>query len=742
MLVNRKWMSRWVLISALLLSMIFPSGVFAATGDVLSIDIEGSSSTLELTVGKTTKQLKVWATVEGSTVKRDVTGNVTWSSNDNSIIKVENGFLTPLKAGTTMIKATHGSAISTIEVKAVETYKKLDLSYSLEGKYTLGNTEEQLKVKATAKTNVDSATPLDVTEDAEWTTSNGNVLTISKGQITLVGEGSATITAKYSGLTATFKATVSSPYTALRITKEGSSDELKELELVVGDSSINLNAKSSVATDNSLQDVTEKGDWTSSDVNVATVENGKLTILATGKTTIKVNYLGVTAEVDAYVRSPYEAIMLTPSEDIVMFIGEKWNAKAEVRSGVNATQDVTTSATWSSSNQLPVTVNAGLIEAKAVGDSVIKVSYHGVSKSINVKVLPTVVDITAKETELDMLNGDTTKLPAITAKKLDNESMDFDKYVKWTSSREDIATISEDGKVVAKSSGTVKLTAQLPEANITSGTSPVRSKTVDVTVTIKEKVLTILSDPERLVVVVGEEQSLPSITVVLENGNEQPDFQNQLTWKLTGSNGVLKDATDGKKIKGLTKGSAVLKGTYSNKEISIPVTFEQKITKIVVDPTNVNVNVKSSKSIKVTGYYKDGKTVNLSTKMNWQLSNSDVVTLNTSSVRGVNEGTVTLSGSYQGHNATVTVNVVPKLKKLYANTKRINAAPGSTQNVVVTAEYDTGKTAIVTNSVNWTSSKPAVAKMNAGRIEAIAKGTATIKGKFDGKTISITVVVK
>lgn len=742
MLINRKWMSRWVLISALLLSIVFPSGVFAATGDVLSIDIEGSASTLELTVGKTTKQLKVWATVEGSTVKRDVTGNVTWKSNDDSIVKVENGFLTPLKAGTTMVKAEHGSAISTIEVKAVESYKKLDLSYSLEGKYTLGNTEEQLKVKATAKSNVDTSAPLDVTEDAEWTSSNGNVLTISKGQITLVGEGSSTITAKYSGLTATYKATVSSPYTALRITDEGSSDDLKELELVVGDSSMNLNAKTSLATDNSLQDVTEKGKWTSSDTNVATIENGKLTILAAGKTTIKVTYLGVSAEVVAYVRSPFEAIILAPSEDIVMFIGEQWSAKAEVRNAANTTQDVTASATWTSSNQLPVKVTAGLIEAKAVGDSVVKVSYQGVSKSINVKVLSTVIGLTAKEKDLDLLNGDTTKLPSITATKLDNEKMDFNKYVKWTSSREDIVTISEDDKIVAKSAGTAVLTAQLPEATNMSVKSPIRSEKIEINVTVKEKVLTMLSDPERLVVVVGEEQNLPSITIVWENGNEQPDFQNQMTWKLTGSNGVLKDATDGKKIKGLSKGSAALKGSYSNKEISIPVVFEQKVTKIVVEPTNLNINVKSSKSIKVTGFYKDGKTINLSSKMNWQLSNSDVVTLNTSSVRGVNEGTVTLSGSYQGHNATVTVNVVPKLKKVYANTKRINAAPGSTQNIVVTAEYDTGKTAIVTNSVNWTSSKPAVAKMNAGRIEAIAKGTATIKGKFDGKTISITVVVK
>lgn len=85
---------------------------------------------------------------------------------------------------------------------------------------------------------------------------------------------------------------------------------------------------------------------------------------------------------------------------------------------------------------------------------------------------------------------------------------------------------------------------------------------------------------------------------------------------------------------------------------------------------------------------------------------------------------------------------MPKLKKLTASDKRLDLKPGDIKTVTVTAEYDTGATANVADKVVWTTSNASVAKVTNGRIEAIAKGTARIKGKFDSKTVSITVYVK
>lgn len=179
----------------------------------------------------------------------------------------------------------------------------------------------------------------------------------------------------------------------------------------------------------------------------------------------------------------------------------------------------------------------------------------------------------------------------------------------------------------------------------------------------------------------------------------------------SGTNAIIKTTTSGKVIKGLVKGSATLKGTYANKTISIPVTIEQKVTKLVVEPTAIEMNIKGSKAIKVTAYYSNGKTGNVSSSMNWESSNEAVATVKATTVKAVTEGTATLTGSYQGIAASVKITVVPKLTKLTVNESRLKMAPGAVQNVVVTAQYDTGKTAVVTGSAVWTSSKPSVASI-------------------------------
>lgn len=68
MTVYRK-MTKMLLIMILLATAVFPVSVFAATGDINSIEFE-SSAKVELTVGQTPKQLKVYANVEGSSSKK------------------------------------------------------------------------------------------------------------------------------------------------------------------------------------------------------------------------------------------------------------------------------------------------------------------------------------------------------------------------------------------------------------------------------------------------------------------------------------------------------------------------------------------------------------------------------------------------------------------------------------------------------------------------------------------------
>lgn len=731
--------TRWLLVLVLLAVTIFPAGVQAAPGDVTGIEIEGTSK-VELTIGGSAKQLKLLAATEGSTVKKDVTGAASWTSSDTGVVEVSAGLLKAKNSGTATVRATHGTAIATIEVTVAHPYKNLKIEHS-GGSYKLGDSGETLQVKATATGGSSAAAVNDVTKDAVWSSSDSSVLTITEGTIKLIGEGSSTITAKYAGLTATFKATVTLPYSSVVVMRDGHA--VKELEMLVGDSEAVLTAvtKSSGGTESA---VTEQGEWSSSVETVATVDKGIIKPLAIGHTVITFKYLGVSQTVNVYVRAPYEALLFSPSDDQSMFIGETVQVKAEVRNGINTSSNVSGSVTWSSGSPLAATVTAGgeaaAIAAKAVGSSVIKGDYLGLTRNLKVTVYPTLTELTLEKDKLEIYNGESAALPKVTGKKLDGTKMDFSPEIEWTSSNEEVALV-KDGKITAATAGEAVITGKIRNTGITSAQAPIREKSVSFTVTVNEKVLLLLG-PDRDTLVMGDETGLPQITAVYENGYEE-DVTAKTEWTLSNANAVIKQTATGKTIKGLKKGSVTLKGTYSNKTISIPLAVEQKVVKLVVDPARLDLNLKGSKSIKVTGYYSDGKTVNLSSKMNWQSADMSVVTINGSTAKSSGIGTTLLTGSYQGISATVNVSVTPKLTGLTVDEKRLALAPGAARKITVTAFYDTGASAVVNGGTVWTTSKSSVAKVAAdGTVTAVGKGTASIKGKFGNKTVTVSVTVK
>lgn len=711
MSLNRKT-TKMFLVVVMMLAMVFPTSVFAASGDVTSIEFDTNESKIYLTVNETSEQLRVLANIEGSSTKKDVTNESTWTSSNTRIVKVDGGLIIPLEKGTARITAKYKGAIKTIDVDVKFAIDEFKLDQPDKVEHKLGT--EGLTVKALADgTN-------DVTTEAKWTTSDDSVVKVSKGELTLVGLGSATVTAEYKGLKASFTVKVIAPYQKLAIVPG------EDLELLVGDAPVELKVFAKQSETDTGMDVTDKIELKSSNSSVATIEDGKLKPVALGKSTISVSYLGSTAKLDVYVRNPYEALILDQTDFVknpVLFMNDSITVQAKVRNA--ASQSIDVPGEWTSSNPLAVSVNGGVITARASGTSTIKVSYLGISKEFSVKVYPTVTKFEAADTEVDVLKGESKSFPKVTGTLLDDEKEDFSSAVNWTSSDEKVVT-TEDGKIKAIDAGSATITGKIGSRVVAT-----------VPVTVNEKVLVLLPDVEEYQLVMGRSIALPKVNAVFEDGTES-DVTSSVEWSLTGSAAVIKDGT----IKGLTKGSTTLKGTYLNKEVKIPVVVEQEVVKIVVEPENIDLNIKKSKSIKVTGYYSNGKTVSLSSKMNWSSSDTAIVTVSRTSIKAVAEGKATITGSYQGKEVTVKVNVVPKMTKLIVSEKKLNLKPGDVKTVTVTAEFDTGAKTNVGDTAVWTTSNSSVAKVTNGRIEAIAKGTARIKGQYNSKTVSITVSVK
>ncbi len=692
--------------------------------DYEDADYNSVTSSLEMFVEDDKVNVTVLASISGSTSKKDVTTEAAWKTSNSSAVKVDKGVLTGVGSGTATITATYKGYSATIKAKSDFVYDEVILLQNGSTAPTsiadikLG--DESLVFELQGKKG--SAEPINISAEATWTSSSSSVATVDEGRITLVGAGTATITAKFKGKSDTIKLTITSPYKSIEIGPEQPGDLL---DLEIGSDDRKLIATASPKTGGTLV-VTDEAKWTSANTKVATVDKGVVTAVGAGKTTITVSHLGVTDTLSVVVRTPYQSIRLSPEKEFHMLLQDSpLQIKAEVLDNKNEKDDVTAKGTWTSSDVSVAIVSQGKVTPKGVGTTKITISHLGISRSIDVTVYPSIRKIKAEKTEIDGFKGISGELPKITATTFDGSTIDISKLVKWTNSDDEIAEL--DGtKWTAKALGetTFTATAQGYEA--------------EVTLTVHLKPVKLIAETKDLSIITGKSSDLPKVSVIYEDG-EEADISKSIEWKTTSDNILLLE----KSMKGLEASTVTLTGTYLNKTASVRVKIEEEIVRFEVDPTIIELNPNRSKSIKVYGYYKDGKKVSIGTKMNWTVANSNIATVSgTSSVKALNVGSTKVTGSYQGKTVEIPVLVTPKLKSLQLSAKSAQLSIGGTYSVTIQAVYLTGSPVDATTAAVWTSSKESVATVKDGKITAVSKGSATIKASFGGKSASFRVTVK
>ena len=208
-----------------------------------------------------------------ATVLPETTTNkeVVWSSSDSEVASVENGVVTAHKVGTAIITATttDGSNLTaTCEVTVEPT-----LATSI----TLDQTAVTLKATETATLAATVLPETTTDKGVVWTSSDSEVASVVNGVVTAHKVGTATITATTtdgSELTATCEVTVV-PTLATSITLDQTAVTLKATETAT------------LTTTVLPETTTDKGvEWSSSDSEVASVENGIVTAHKVGTATI------------------------------------------------------------------------------------------------------------------------------------------------------------------------------------------------------------------------------------------------------------------------------------------------------------------------------------------------------------------------------------------------------------------------------------------------------------------------
>ena len=289
-----------------------------------------------------------------------------------------------------------------------------------------------------------------------WTSSDGNVATVDNaGKVTGVAAGSATITATSvnGGTPATCVVTVTAPAQTVEITLNKTSGDVevgKTLDLVA------------TVTGNANVAVT----WKSSDTAKATVDaNGKVTGVAEGTVTITATSQADTTK-EATCNITVKAASVTSSITLD-------KSTAEVEIGKDITLKATTvpadgvTVKWTSSSEEIATVDNGKVTGVKEGETTVKATLvengnETASATCVVTVKKSTRKITLDNTKLEMSEGEEKTLKAT----VEGYTAESNGKVTWSTSDKSIATVDENGKVLALKAGRVEITATNTEKDV------------------------------------------------------------------------------------------------------------------------------------------------------------------------------------------------------------------------------------------------------------------------------------
>ena len=368
--------------------------------------------------------------------------SVSWSSNDTSVVTVNNGVVTAVGAGsaTVTVTTTDGnktaSCTFTVEDPVIDA-EAIGITTNAPENFYVGDAQITLEAQIT---------PADTTNKTiTWSSSAPEVASVvaETGVVTPLAKGTAVITAKtHNNKTDTITIVVKQHATKVELDQES-------ISMHVGDNDIQLNA--TVTPDNAdNKNVT----WESSDESVATVNNGKVHAVGNGNATITVKTVDGEHTDTCSVSVKTHATSVTITQGDSVEVNE--NGTVQLSATVLPETSSYTTITWSSSDDTKATVDAnGLVAAAANGKGQVTItaSCDGKEDQITVNILRPVNSFGLSETSKALyVDGEFTLTPNFNNEEPSNTN------VTWESSDDSVATV-DNGVVTAHKAGTATITA-------------------------------------------------------------------------------------------------------------------------------------------------------------------------------------------------------------------------------------------------------------------------------------------
>ncbi|MFA4134124.1 MULTISPECIES: Ig domain-containing protein [unclassified Brevibacillus] len=550
----------------------------------------------------------------GSTVVND---KAEWSSDREDVAYYSNGKIHAVKSGEAVITAKYGN-------KSVQVRVDVEVPRSLYINPAFLTMKSGDKKDVIVNASFANGTSEEVTSKVEWSSDNADVVFANGKTVSAYKSGTANVTAKYGGKTATLVVDVDVP--------QNLTADITTVAIPVGGAK-QVTVKAAYPGGGSAEDVTQKVVWTSSAPNVASVRQGLITGVSTGSATVTATYGTRTVNISVSV-----GVMQTLTVDkkkIVLANGKSETVKLTAAYADGTNKDVTDTATWSTASAAVAEVMNGKITATGAGKTTVTGTFDGKSVSIAVEVdQATNLSVDPRMLILNVNESKDIKLSATnSAGNSDNVTSD----AEWSSSSLKVADVV-NGRVTGLSNGRATITAKYGGKSIS----------IPVEVGIVSK----LEADKRFVSTKSNSNVQVTLTATFSDGRTM-DVTNLADWKT--SNYKVADVAKGL-VSGRAYGKTTVTARYNDKSVSIPVDVDM-LKYLKTDVVQLVMNKGETKQVSAIATYMDGSEQNVSKPALWTTTRLLVADVKDGVIKATGSGKATIYVQYGGKKTPIVVTV-------------------------------------------------------------------------------------
>ena len=439
----------------------------SATPDPITINYAPNAlQNIEVKEGQAyEKNLRDFIEVKQGSDFTDLT-NVTWSSNDDSVAKVDNGVVTGVKAGTAVITAT-----------TVDGYY-VTFTVTVKNAMKLNATQTAFAVDLKDNKTVDLNTYLNITNpetnpvttkkytlnDVRYTTSTEEIAEVAGGKVTFKKTGLAEVKAELNGQTVTFTFIIKDTTAPLPVEINFKANAESTVEVAEGKVfDENLRDRVELTNGGDTRDIT----WTSLDESIASVSNGMVRGVKAGETTV------IATTKDGYYVTFKVTVVAEPKMEVSQTefdIDRAEQTSLDLKAYLkllNTTDQLDTHVTYTASADEIASVDTkGVVTFKGTGTTNVKAEYKGQVITFTFHITdsttpdPVKIDYTATaEKSIEVTEGEAYPTSLVDYIELTKGGAPADiTSVTWSSNDDSVAKV-DGGVVTGLKPGTAVITA-------------------------------------------------------------------------------------------------------------------------------------------------------------------------------------------------------------------------------------------------------------------------------------------